>query len=224
MALDAGASKTFRWGYSANPTSAVNKPDSFLIHSGKIGIRDINPAALLEINANASTTDNYLALTSNPLVATVPGDKLIIKNNGNGTASIGVGVTNPTRPLEFSNGAYVDIAGNFSGPPSSREYKENILELSLPKALQTLSDLKPVRFNYKNDKTEEYVGFIAEDVPALVVNEPREGLTPMDIAAVLNKVIQHQQEILKKQEQKSEMLMKEVAELETRAKKLKYHE
>jgi hypothetical protein len=34
------------------------------------------------------------------------------------------------------------------------------------------------------------VGFIAEDVPELVATKDRKGLSPMDIVAVLTKVVQ----------------------------------
>jgi hypothetical protein len=37
------------------------------------------------------------------------------------------------------------------------------------------------------------VGFIAEDVPDLVATADRKGLSSMDVAAVLTKVIQQQQ-------------------------------
>jgi hypothetical protein len=50
-----------------------------------------------------------------------------------------------------------------------------------------------VQFNYRSDDSETYVGFIAEDVPALVANRDRASLSPMDIVAVLTKVIQAQQ-------------------------------
>jgi len=43
------------------------------------------------------------------------------------------------------------------------------------------------------EKEEEYVGFIAEDVPDLVANRDRETLSSMDIVAVLTKVVQSQQ-------------------------------
>jgi hypothetical protein len=50
-----------------------------------------------------------------------------------------------------------------------------------------------VRFNYKADQSEEYVGFIAEEVPELVATASRTGLSAMDIVAVLTSVVQQQQ-------------------------------
>ena len=59
---------------------------------------------------------------------------------------------------------------------------------------------------YKNSRDEEYIGFIAEDVPALVANNDRKSLSSMDIVAVLTKVTK---------EQGSELAVKdlEIAEL-----------
>jgi len=42
--------------------------------------------------------------------------------------------------------------------------------------MTVLRELKPTRFNYKVDKEEEHVGFIAEEVPELLANKDRKGL------------------------------------------------
>jgi hypothetical protein len=59
-----------------------------------------------------------------------------------------------------------------------------------------------VQFNYRNDQSETYVGFIAEDVPDLVANEDRASLSPMDIVAVLTRVIQAQQDRIEELERR----------------------
>jgi hypothetical protein len=46
-----------------------------------------------------------------------------------------------------------------------------------------------VTFNYKASANEKHVGFIAEEVPELVATKDRKGLNPMDIVAVLTKVV-----------------------------------
>ena len=84
-------------------------------------------------------------------------------------------------------------AGGVWTNASSRERKENIEALSLDDALATLNALEPVQFNYRNDQAEGHVGFIAEDVPDLVAMQDRDGLSAMDIVAVLTLVIQEQQ-------------------------------
>ena len=102
------------------------------------------------------------------------------------------GRRNPNFPLEMGSGAHVTTGGVWTNA-SSREYKENIRDLTIEEAVTALRELQPRRFNYKVDKEEEYVGFIAEDVPELLASKDRKGLSPMDIVAVLTKVVQEQQ-------------------------------
>ena len=93
---------------------------------------------------------------------------------------------------------------------SSRDYKENISELSTKEAIETLRELSPVKYNYKVDKEENHVGFIAEDVPDLVATKDRKGLSPMDIVAVLTKVVQEQRKTIDDLSRKVDTLEKEV--------------
>jgi hypothetical protein len=60
--------------------------------------------------------------------------------------------------------------------------------------------LEPVKYNYKDDHEEMHVGFIAEDVPDLVATKDRKGLSPMDIVAVLTRVVQEQQKVVQEQQ------------------------
>ena len=110
-----------------------------------------------------------------------------------GDGDVGIGVLNPSFPLEMANGAYVSAGGVWTDA-SSREFKENIQELTYDEAQDALSALNPTKFSYKRDRHEDYLGFIAEDVPDLVATNDRRGLSPMDIVAVLTKVVQHQQQ------------------------------
>ncbi|MEZ5573730.1 MAG: tail fiber domain-containing protein [Halioglobus sp.] len=77
---------------------------------------------------------------------------------------------------------------------SSRELKDNIETLSTEDANEALAGLSPVRYVYKNSRDEEYVGFIAEDVPELVATNDHKSLSPMDIVAVLTTVAKEQKE------------------------------
>jgi hypothetical protein len=124
-------------------------------------------------------------------------DRITVNRDGN----VGLGVTRPAHPLEMASGAYVSAGGVWTNS-SSRERKENIADLTFEEAHEALAQLQPVEFNYKNDQQEKYVGFIAEDVPALVASGDRQSLSTMDIVAVLTKVVQEQQ--------------KQIAELEAR--------
>ena len=115
-------------------------------------------------------------------------DRITIDRDGN----IGFGVNQPANPIELPSGAHVTRGGVWTNS-SSRARKENIHDLSAEAALTTLQGLEPVQFNYRNDAEEQYVGFIAEDVPELVATSDREGLSAMDIVAVLTRVVQEQQ-------------------------------
>ena len=116
-------------------------------------------------------------------------DRLTIDRDGN----VGIGTARPSHPLEMASGAYVSAGGVWTNS-SSREKKDNIVALTPEEALAALVALEPVRFNYKQDESEEYVGFIAEDVPGLVASSDRSSLSTMDIVAVLTRVVQEQQQ------------------------------
>ncbi len=115
-------------------------------------------------------------------------ERLRILGNGN----IGMGTSSPTHPLQMSSGAHVTSGGVWTNA-SSKEYKENIHDLTGDEALEALLQLAPKKYNYKVEQTEEYLGFIAEEVPELVATKDRKSLSPMDIVAVLTKVVQQQQ-------------------------------
>jgi len=130
-------------------------------------------------------------------------DVVIFKRDGN----VGIGIR-PTHLLHLRHGAYCD--GGAWIPSCSREYKENIISLKLDEALEAMEGLNPVKFNYKTNKEEDYIGFIAEDVPELVATRERKGVSPMDVVAVLTKVVQEQQRAITE-------LNKRIAELEKKS-------
>ena len=119
-------------------------------------------------------------------------NRLTINSSGN----IGIGgITNPGNPLQHSSGAFLSAGGTWTNA-SSRDYKQDICDLDSHEALATLKELAPVKYAYKVDPSERHVGFIAEDVPDLVATKDRKGLSPMDIVAVLAKVVQDQQKTI----------------------------
>jgi hypothetical protein len=100
-----------------------------------------------------------------------------------------------------ANGARLTKGGVWTNA-SSKLYKEHIKELSYEAARDAVMALQPVTFKYKAQENEDYVGFIAEDVPDLVATSDRKGLSPMDIVAVLTKVVQEQQRVIAALEQR----------------------
>ena len=121
--------------------------------------------------------------------------------------NVGLGVVAPTYPLQLKNGAYVTAGGVWTNA-SSRAYKNDIKDLSVDAAEQTLEKLNPVTFQYKVDPKEHHVGFIAEDVPDLVASKDRKGVSSMDVVAVLTKVVQQQQKTIAELKAKVEALEK----------------
>ncbi len=107
--------------------------------------------------------------------------------------SIGIsGESSPTNPLQHTSGAKLTAGGVWTNA-SSRALKTNIRSLTAGEAFGALRGLDPVRFQYKAESGTEHVGFIAEDVPDLVATDDRKTLSPMDIVAVLTKVVQEQE-------------------------------
>ncbi|MBN2807979.1 MAG: tail fiber domain-containing protein [Deltaproteobacteria bacterium] len=109
---------------------------------------------------------------------------LFIRSNG----MIGLGMTEPEYPLHAANGAFLSPEGVWANA-SSRDYKSNIKDLTYEDASTALKELRPSRFTYKSNEKNEYLGFIAEDVPELVATQDRKGLSAMDIVAVLTTVV-----------------------------------
>ena len=97
--------------------------------------------------------------------------------------------------------------------------KDNIAELSAGDANKALNGLRPVRYVYKNSRDEEYMGFIAEDVPDLVATNDRKSLSPMDIVAVLTAVTKEQSSKLADKDAEIAELRKSIAEQSAAQKK-----
>ena len=64
------------------------------------------------------------------------------------------------------------------------------------KAIETLQNLNPVEFSYKATPSERHAGFISEEVPESLTTKERKAVSPMDIVAVLTKVVQEQQKTI----------------------------
>jgi hypothetical protein len=130
---------------------------------------------------------------------------------------VGIGTTAPAYPLHMASGARCTVGGNWQNA-SSRDLKDNIEALSASEALKALDGLTPVKFTYRADAAERHVGFVAEDVPDLVASQDRKGMSPMDVVAVLTKVIQEQQRVAAEQERAVSALSEKVQALEAELK------
>lgn len=128
-----------------------------------------------------------------------PNNALYIDDSGN----VGIGTDRPTQSLHVVGNAV--ISGNLE-IASSREIKHAIKNLGLNEALSALLSLQPVSYRYNHLPEQKTLGFIAEDMPDLVATEKRKSLKPMDIIAVLTKVVQAQQEQIQTLGEKVEQL------------------
>jgi len=124
------------------------------------------------------------------ILPSAPNNSLVIDSSGR----IGLGVAAPVYQIQHSSGARLD-AGVWVDA-SSRQFKQDIHNLDRDAAFDALHSLQPVTFAYKSNPTDQHVGFIAEDVPALVATPDRTGIAPMDIVGVLTKVVQEQQKTI----------------------------
>jgi hypothetical protein len=201
-----------------------NTPSSTLClkSDGKVGIGTWSPGFQLEVEdtgenvaivsqrtdgatcyMNATDVHGNFGTTTNHKVRLVANSNVILTCEPGG--DVGIGLGDPSYKLEIVGGAYCD--GGQWMPGSSREYKENIKSLTVDEAMEALTGLNPVKFNYKTNKDEDYIGFIAEDVPELVATKERKSVSPMDVVSILTKVVQEQQKTISE-------LQKKIAELE----------
>ncbi len=139
-----------------------------------------NKNALILLDYDNDEQDEVLRVVTNAPNAEVPGAIELLRLHENYYFRLG-------------SGAYCSTAGVWTNA-SSREYKENITTIGDQEAMECLKNLNPIRYNHKNNPSERYNGFIAEDVPDLVARKDRKALSPMDIVAVAVKVIQLQEQ------------------------------
>ncbi len=168
----------------------TTEPEQRLEVNGSIQIHEQN-SSVAGLMITQSTGDTGYIMHNRASTLTIGAgsqDRITIDRDGN----VGIAVSRPEHPLEMASGAHVTVGGVWTNR-SSRSAKENIQSLSAADATAVLMALEPVVFNYRNEADEDYVGFIAEDVPDLVAVADRESLSAMDIVAVLARVVQAQQ-------------------------------
>ena len=179
----------------------------------------VGPHPLLIDNTGSPTNDSILfrrfgvnqytlAVTSEPSLfifdQVAKAFRFSLINNGN------VGISDTTPSERLSVGGNIKATGTIT-QGSSRELKEDITLISTKEAVETLQGLNPIKFKYKaEDSGEEHLGFIAEDVPALVAFKDRKRLSSMDMMAVLVRVVQEQQRMLKEQQEIIEAMTREI--------------
>lgn len=163
-------------------------------------------------NTNADADDRFAWYNASG------SEVLTIHQSGSLFIGDSVGVNNNTlHAIDTRSGAHLTTGGVWTNA-SSRELKENIKHLSTEAAFRALKSLVPVTYTYKAESNEDYVGFIAEDVPELVATNDRKGLASMDIVAVLTKVLKEQQSIVENQQETINDLNQRIKKLEAKQK------
>lgn len=164
-------------GLGVNPTTGPS------FNYGYAGATFGRSAGFFNVRPDAS------AVAPNPSLRfmTANVERMIIDNEG----FVGLGVANPTSPIHHSSGAVLTAGGAWTNA-SSRAVKQDIVDLGVEEALETVRNLQPVTFAYNANPSDRVAGFIAEDVPELVATPDRTGLSAMDIVAVLTRVVQEQ--------------------------------
>jgi hypothetical protein len=218
------ATTVTKWDGTKLADSLLSESSGAVRVNGRLGIGTAAPTASLDV-VNAANATLVLNRTGGPTAFVSAGEayadigtstqhslRFLIANqwrmrlNVNGT-------------MTFSNGAKLTAGGVWTNA-SSRALKENIESLTSDEAATTLSGLDPVKYNYKADRTDRHVGFIAEDVPDLVASADRQGLSPMDIVAVLTKVVQEQQKTIEEQKREFVAQKRIIEDLATRLSRL----
>jgi hypothetical protein len=178
------------------------------------------------VQFSAGASDTFFGSRSNDPLNLLVNQQTMMYIDTSGNVAIKNADTSITagRKIDTDTGGYLTSGGVWQGT-STRTSKENIEDLATEEAIDAFEKLNPVKFNYKKEKGEQYIGFIAEDVPELVVNKDRNAMNAMDVVAVLTKVVQEQQKNLKAQQKAMKeqretisQLSKKVAELEKKSK------
>ncbi len=179
---------------------------SFSTDSNLMSVQSGGKVAVILDNNNNGTNEYFAILKDDTRPANAT-EIFRVQENGN----VGIGTTDPSYLLTLNGGAYCN--GTTWTNASSRKYKEDINELDINEAMSAFKQLKPVSFYYKTDKTHKNLGFIAEDVPEIVATKDRNGLSAMDIVALLTKVIQEQQKLIEEQQKQFEELKLQIEAL-----------
>jgi hypothetical protein len=177
----------------------VNANSFLLMENSNAGT---TAAAVIRTQSNGATLNfqaHATARTISRFGQTLGGWNEMLAVTGNGFAigtltdvPLVLGANNQMR-LRATN-AGVEVFGTFTNS-SSRDYKEDIRTLEATEAVEALAGLQPVKFRYKAQKKQN-LGFIAEEVPDLVAMDGRKSIAPMDIIALLTKVVQEQQKTI----------------------------
>ncbi len=189
----------------------TDAPEQRLEVNGSIRIHDQNSSVAGLMITQSSGETGYIMHNRASTLTIGAGsiDRVTIDRDGN----VGMGVSRPAHPLEMASGAYVSAGGVWTNR-SSRDSKRDVAMLTGDEALAAVMALEPVTFTYRAEQGEDYVGFIAEDVPAMLASADGRSLSTMDVVAALTKVVQEQQRRIEQLEHRLAIDVDEAARAE----------
>ena len=190
--------------------SLIVNPDSeyqAIILYNSVGIGDGG----LAVGELSSLPDGELKVTNSAFLATNSGNvgigtdspdsdtRLDVVGNVRVAGGMGIGTTAPESGVRVNGIIEADtvqtetiIARNFI-QESSREYKNNITNLSIQESKQILDNLKPVKYSYRTDPSQKlHAGFIAEESHDLFTSADKTMLNSTGIIAILTSVLKEQ--------------------------------
>jgi len=132
-----------------------------------------------------------------------PGEGFLATKEGTGGGEFRI--DNPTTDFHNTKMVVAGVTVFENGhlvTASSRELKTDIKPLDPKAAMDAFHKLQPVSYEYKAQKGEPVVGFIAEDVPDLVAMPSRKSFDSAEVVAVLTSVVKQQEKQLKIQSEK----------------------
>lgn len=174
---------------------------------GKVGIGTWSPSAPLELETTGTYAAVLFDMTDGATgVLSATSDSVVLGSKTDHPLSI---VANDLQVATIDTGGNMVLNGNLE-LGSSREIKQDIKPVELTEAVEALNQLHPVKFKYIAHPADEKIGFIAEDVPDLVATQSRKTTSPMDVVAVLTKVVQEQQVTISELKEKIEYLEQEI--------------
>ncbi|MEK6259469.1 MAG: tail fiber domain-containing protein [Planctomycetota bacterium] len=186
---------------------------SSTLNNGVLAVRSDSGPHYLRVQTGAGTFRSGVQGNGDVQIGSLTaGKKIYLLAGGtskmaiNSTGQISFGHTLPAitdKALVHQSGANLTLGGTWTNA-SSRALKQDIEPITSEEALNAMRALQPVGYRYKSELNERYVGFIAEDVPELVATNDRKGLAPMDIVAVLTRVVQDQDRELAEERQRNE--------------------
>lgn len=155
-----------------------------------------NNLSIKAIGPGWSATRQGVNLSNYNELLSVGGNGLLIGTFNPKEVRIGTAATariildGASNTITFGDGGYYD--GTYHNA-SSRALKSGITALDSSAALEAVMALAPVTFAYSANPDTVHVGFIAEDMPALLADPSRASISTTDIVAALVSVVQGQQ-------------------------------